>query len=124
MARKNYRKRETRAKQSPKGPRVKPGDPGTGAPPAGLSREEHIALRKPITKARHKRIAMASAEEQPNVKNLSDVVMPMEWGQAEGWQTSVGVPNPKWVRQRPMRKQILDQAIENAKNPGTNPTDT
>lgn len=116
MPRKNIN-RKGRARQSAKGPKVQQGDPGTGAPPKGLSREGHIAFRKPITDARHRRIVMQSAEEQPDVKKLTDVVMPEEWGQVAGWQESVGVPKEEWVRQRPIRKQILDEAIKNAQNP-------
>jgi len=39
---------------------MKPGAPGTDAPPKGLSRAEHIAYRRPVTEARHARQEAAS----------------------------------------------------------------
>jgi hypothetical protein len=43
---------------------VPKGDPSTLAPPPGLSRAEHIALRKPVTDARHVRQGRAVAAEE------------------------------------------------------------
>jgi len=42
---------------------VPKGDPSTLAPPPGLSRAEHIALRRPVTDARHVRQGRAAAED-------------------------------------------------------------
>jgi hypothetical protein len=59
---------------------VPKGDPSTLAPPPGLSREEHIALRKPVTDARHVRQGRAAAakdKKQEIRESTNQAVMPV-----------------------------------------------
>jgi len=53
---------------------VPKGDPSTLAPPPGLSRAEHIALRRPVTDARHVRQgrAAAAAEQKQEVREATN----------------------------------------------------
>lgn len=59
---------------------LKPGAPGTGTPPKGISRAEHIEYRRPVTEARHAREAGAAHVEQAwrerAAGNLDDTSLP------------------------------------------------
>jgi hypothetical protein len=92
---------------------------------AGMTRAEHIAMRKPITEARHKRIAqeMAPQQQVPTDRpfTMSDVVMPEAY-QNTGWvemdaDTNRLTANPTYRAGKPLRKAIFDETMRNQQAP-------
>jgi len=110
---------------------VPKGDPST-LPPKGLTtREEHIKLREPVTRARHARLAEEAAKNQ-NPKSLADVKLPEgKWRNrpffqngvpynTSGWLLPNGQSNPGWEASKAMRQAIFQQAVAKTGFPMTN----
>lgn len=90
---------------------MKPGAPGTSAPPKGLTRAEHIAFRQPVTDARHARQAAAvsrtlvassapdGAEQSPDFISMADI--PVATAETASTDPRTGETLIGWTRKNP-----------------------
>jgi len=107
---------------------VPKGDPSTLPPKNAVTRDQHISLREPVTKARHARLAEEAAKTQ-SPSSVSDVVLPKSWQkpfyqngipyQNTGWMLSGGRKNPGWEASKGMRQAIFQETLSRTGLPMT-----